>query len=249
MDIGFLIVLSTIVLYAVDIAPDFKISFGDYQLSPALLEIAGKGLLRLCLLLMVGILLITMPFFRTRIKKLLLVSPELIIFTGDSFKNRIRKRLIHPILNLIDMFATGFSLLKNPVKIAQCLGLTGLIWGGTAFCYYIMAKGCPGINLSYLESIALMVMICLFIALPSVPGFWGIWEAGGVFALSLFGVPVKTAAGFTLTNHAIQIFPIIIIGLISAIVASVDILQLSKVGSEKAQTPTGNLMPLGIDKT
>ena len=28
-----------------------------------------------------------------------------------------------------------------------------------------------------------MIIICFFIALPSVPGYWGIWEAGGVFAL------------------------------------------------------------------
>lgn len=248
MDIAFLIILSAIVLYTVDIAPDFTISFGAYQLSPALLESAGEGLLRLCLLLMAGILLITMPFTRSRIKRLLLATPEMLFFTGPPVKNRIREKLIHPVLNLLDMFAAGFSLLKNPVKTVECLGLTALIWGGTALSYYIMAKGCPGIDLSYAESVAVMVMICLFIALPSVPGFWGIWEAGGVFALSLFGVSVKTAAGFTLTNHAIQIFPVVIIGLISAMVASVDIFHLSKTHST-ATGPARKLMPLGIDKT
>jgi glycosyltransferase 2 family protein len=249
MDIAFLILLSTVVLYTVDIAPDFKISFGAYQLSPALLESAGKGLLRLCLLLMVGIIFITIPFTRSWINRFLLATPELIFFAEAPLKDRIRKRLIHPIVNLIDMFATGFSLLKNPIKTAECLGLTGLIWAGTALSYYIMAKGCPGIDLSFPESVALMVIICLFIALPSVPGYWGIWEAGGVFALSLFGVSVKTAAGFTLTNHAIQIFPVVIIGLISAMVTSVDIFQLSKTRSATVTRPTGNLTPFSIDKT
>jgi glycosyltransferase 2 family protein len=242
MDIAFLIILSAIVLYTVDIAPDFTISFGTYHLSPALLGTAGKSLLRLCLLLMTGILLITLPYTRTLIKRMLLAAPEMMFFTENHFKKRIKERLIYPVLNLIDMFATGFSLLKNPIKIAECLALTGLIWGGTAFSYYIMAKGCPGINLSFPESIALMVMICLFIALPSVPGYWGIWEAGGVFALSLFGVSIKTAAGFTLTNHAIQVFPVIIIGLISAMVASVDIFQLSKGRSENVDSRPLNLI-------
>jgi hypothetical protein len=249
MDLAFIIILSAIVLYTVEIAPDFSITFGSYQLSPALLETAGKSLLRLCLLLMAGILLFTMPFTRTLIKRLLLASPGMIFFAGPAFKSRIAEKLIHPVLNLIDMFATGFSLLKSPKKIAECLALTGLIWGGTALSYYVMAKGCPGVDISFMESIALMVMICLFIALPSVPGFWGIWEAGGVFALSLFGVSVKTAAGFTLTNHAVQIFPVIIIGLISAMIASVDILQLSKIPPEKTDPPPGNLMPAGMDKT
>ncbi|MFH0725726.1 MAG: lysylphosphatidylglycerol synthase transmembrane domain-containing protein [Pseudomonadota bacterium] len=249
MDLAFLIILSTMVLYTVEIAPDFSISFGSYQLSSALLETAGKSLLRLCLILMAGILLLTVSFTRTLMRNLLLASPGIIFFTGPAFKNRIREKLIHPVLNLIELFATGFSLLKSPMKIAECLALTGLIWGGTALSYYVMAKGCPGINLSFPESIALMVIICLFIALPSVPGFWGIWEAGGVFALSLFGVSVKTAAGFTLTNHAIQIFPVIIIGLISAMIASVDILQLSKIPPENANRQPGKVMPLGIDKT
>jgi uncharacterized membrane protein YbhN (UPF0104 family) len=73
-----------------------------------------------------------------------------------------------------------------------------------------------------------MIIICFFIALPSVPGFWGIWEAGGVFALSLFNVSAKEAAGFTLASHAIQIFPVIIIGVMSAMLTGVNALQILK---------------------
>jgi hypothetical protein len=62
-----------------------------------------------------------------------------------------------------------------------------------------------------------MIIICIFIALPSVPGYWGTWEAGGVFPLGLFGVALEPAAGFTLVNHGIQLLPVIGIGLISAL--------------------------------
>jgi hypothetical protein len=74
---------------------------------------------------------------------------------------------------------------------------------------------------------AVMVILCLFIALPSVPGYWGLWEAGGVFAMSLFGISANAAAGFTLANHAVQVFPVIIVGFISAIITSVNIWQVS----------------------
>jgi hypothetical protein len=90
-----------------------------------------------------------------------------------------------------------------------------------------MALGCPGIGLSFIELSAVMVIVCFFIALPSVPGFWGVWEAGGVFALALFGVSSRDAAGFTLANHAIQVFPVIFIGLISAVVTGINIWQVS----------------------
>ena len=62
--------------------------------------------------------------------------------------------------------------------------------------------------------------------LPSVPGFWGLWEAGGVFGLLIFGVPAKEAAGFTLTNHVIQMVPVIIVGLVSSIITGANIVQV-----------------------
>jgi uncharacterized membrane protein YbhN (UPF0104 family) len=102
-----------------------------------------------------------------------------------------------------------------------------------------MAQGCPGIELSFAEISAHMIIICFFIALPSVPGYWGIWEAGGVFALALFGVSSKDAAGYTLANHAIQIFPVMIVGLVSVMVTSVNILQVSYEKREKAVNNPG----------
>jgi len=41
--------------------------------------------------------------------------------------------------------------------------------------------------------------------------------------MSLFGVSAKEAAGFTLANHALQVIPIIIVGMVSAMLLSVNI--------------------------
>ena len=68
--------------------------------------------------------------------------------------------------------------------------------------------------------------------MPSVPGWWGLWEAAGVFAMSLFGVSAKEAAGFTLANHALQVFPVIIVGVVSAMILSVNIRHMSFAGRE-----------------
>ena len=73
----------------------------------------------------------------------------------------------------------------------------------------------------------MQIIICFFIALPSVPGFWGIWEAGGVFALSLFGISAQNAAGFTLANHAVQIIPVIMVGIVSAVITGINILKVA----------------------
>ena len=118
-------------------------------------------------------------------------------------------------------------MLQSPVKIIACIGLSTLIWITAAYSYYLFSLGCPGIHLNYLEISAMMIVIIFFIALPSVPGFWGLWEAGGVFALSLFGVITKDAAGYTLANHAIQIIPVILIGFVSAMITGINIWRVS----------------------
>jgi uncharacterized protein (TIRG00374 family) len=232
MDMGFLILLSAAVLSTLNIAPDYTIAFGDYQLSPENLSSIGKGLLRLCVIVMGGILLILIPMTRALIQRLILFSPEIIPFAPKAFKRHLKEKFMQTLVNIIDLFAAGFSLLKNPGKIFQCAILTLLIWAGTALTYYIMAKGCPGVEISYFQSVALMVIICLFIALPSAPGYWGLWEAGGVFGLSLFGIPTETAAGYTLVNHFIQLLPVIVIGIISAMITGVGIFQVAQLHPE-----------------
>ena len=124
-------------------------------------------------------------------------------------------------------------------QILLCLGFSFFIWVVNALSYYVMALGCPGLlHLSLFEITATMIIICFFIALPSVPGFWGLWEAGGVFALSLFAVAPKDAAGFALASHAAQMFPVIIAGLVSALVYGVNIKQLKYNGGDPSDGRT-----------
>ena len=169
-------------------------------------------------------------------------SPELLIFAGKNFKASVRKKVCEPVTNILKNIARGFTLVRSPKKMLYCAVLSVLIWGLGAFSYYLISLGSPGVNMTYLEITTVMVIVCFFISLPSVPGWWGLWEAGGIFALSLFGVTTKEAAGFTLANHAIQVFPVIIAGLASAMLLSVNIRQMSYQGKElkKQHPPTDN---------
>jgi uncharacterized protein (TIRG00374 family) len=187
----------------------------------------GKGTFKLLLLLIVGIILVSFNKTRKGVNAVILWLPQTLFFVGPDVKKKIQNRICSRVVSFVENIATGFMLVKYPAKMCICIGLTIVIWILAAFSYYLMSLGCPGIELSFIEITATMVILCFFIALPSVPGYWGIWEAGGVFALLLFGVSSKAAAGFTLANHAVQVFPIIIVGFISAILTSVNIWQVS----------------------
>jgi uncharacterized membrane protein YbhN (UPF0104 family) len=184
-------------------------------------------MVQLSFVLILGMILVSVRSTRIFINKMIIKSSDLAFFLGDRSKQKITARICTPLVGLVDNFALGFDLIRSPRKMILCLGLSLIIWVLAAFSYYVFSLGCPGMDLSFAEMAAVMVIICVFIALPSVPGYWGLWEAGGIFALTLFGISSKEAAGFTLANHAAQMFPVMIIGMFSAMITGVNIWRTS----------------------
>lgn len=231
-DVLVLLISFVIVLASVEISPTLDLTFGEYHLNKAALEKIGVTTLKLCLGLMACIALVSLRQSHKFIRHTILSLPRLLFFAGSSFKEKVRERLCVRLVRIFDNLAAGFDLLKSPKKVALCLGLSFVVWAVAGSSYYVMSLGCPGIDLSFLELYAMMVILCFFISLPSAPGFWGIWEAGGVFALLIFGVPAKEAAGFTVANHVIQMLPVIIMGLVSAIITGVNVVQVVHTSTE-----------------
>jgi glycosyltransferase 2 family protein len=231
-DIILLLLLFLLTAGVLKIDPDLNVAFGKYQLNQKTLQTIFDGMLELGAVLIAGIVLFSMHRFRELIYKMIRFTPGLLFFAGQRFKASYQKRVCEPVINILKNIAQGFTLVRYPTVIIICFVYSILIWGLQALSYYLFSLGSPGIGLNYYEITAVMVIICFFIALPSAPGFWGLWEAGGVFALSLFGVSAKDAAGYTLANHAIQVIPVIIAGMASALILSVNIRQLSYAGQE-----------------
>lgn len=235
-DVVVLLLSFVFVLAAVEISPTLDLVFGDYHLNRATLEMIAWTTLKLSLGLIACILLVSVKQSRRFIKRAVLSLPGLLFWAGDPFKENIREKVCAKLARIIDNVAAGLDLLKSPGKVCLCLGLSFLVWAVAGVSYYVMAIGCPGIELSFLEMYTTLVILCFFISLPSVPGFWGLWEAGGVFGLLIFGVPAKEAAGFTLTNHVFQMVPVIIAGLVSSIIIGVNIVRVAY-GDIKDQAP------------
>lgn len=226
-DISLVIALFMILYQFLNIDPNIHIPIGRTVLNRDTLEAIVSDMFNISILLILSMILLSLQWSRSLIKQMILKIPSLLYFAREQFKQKIAQRICVPLIRLIDNFAIGFELIRSPIKILVCLVLSMLIWLLAALSYFIFALGCPGIDITLSEMTAVMLIICIFIALPSVPGYWGLWEAGGIFALTLFGVSQKEAAGFTLANHAMQIFPVIIIGVTSAIVTGINIWRAS----------------------
>jgi len=231
-DICLLVLLFMLTAGALKANPDLHVAFGTYQLDKETLQTIFNTMLKLGVVLLTGITIFSIGRARNLIYSGILLTPTLFFFTGTRFKASVKNKVCEPAIHILKNIAQGFTLIRYPKKIFLCGAYSILIWGLQAYSYYLFSLGSPGINLTLLEITTVMVIICFFISLPSVPGWWGLWEAGGVFALSLFGISAKDAAGFTLANHAIQVIPVILIGFYSAMLLSVNIRRISVEGKE-----------------
>ncbi len=217
LDLTALLALLVLSLPVVSLSSAHPVVFGTYELSGDLLmRLAQTSALALAAMV-VGLLLVALDGMRTRIVGLIrLMAQGARRLTPQSHRHRI-ETVENGVIALLTRFAEGLHYLKSPARLLGFAGFSILIWLLTAFSFYLVACGSPGIDLTFADTLVMMVVICLFIALPSVPGYWGLWEAAGVFALYLFGITGEPAAGFTLVNHAVQIMPLIPAGWISCL--------------------------------
>ncbi len=214
------------VMALVEIDPDLSIPFGAYRLNRETLVIVNTQMIKIMAALLVGVILISVGKTRSMITRLIWNLPRLLSPVGGNVVAKVREKVSRPWVRFVENLASGFSMVRHPGQIFRCVLLSFLIWFLLALSMVVFAMGCPGVELSFFELTAVMIIVCFFIALPSAPGFWGLWEAGGVFAMTLFGVAKNEAAGFTLANHAIQMVPVILVGLVSAAITGVNIWEV-----------------------
>ena len=210
-----LLLLPTVILAGHDTIK--TISYGDLQLDRNLLIELGYMASATALLLIGAVLFIGHDKLRSRFMNWLREWP-------DRFKRRNltrMARILHRYLPVLERFcersAQGVKYICNLKGLFIAIAISLLFWVFNALTFYFLAVGSPDLDISFTQICGVMVIICFFIALPSVPGFWGLWEAAGVFALSIFGVSNDVAAGYSLFSHAFSTIPVIIAGWLSSI--------------------------------
>ncbi len=231
-DVVFMFILFLLIMANITIAPDFAVEFGGYHLNKEVLSQSGRDIVGIGTIIIMGIFLFLFNKTRNIINYLISKLPVFFSLAGVSFQKKIEHKICVPAQKIINNFSEGFLLVKSPKTIFICICHTIIIWLLCAFSYYMLALGCPELNISFTELTAVMIIVCFFIALPSAPGYWGLWEAGGIFAMALFGISKKDALGYTLINHFIQTLPVIITGLVSAALTGITIRKAGPINNE-----------------
>jgi uncharacterized membrane protein YbhN (UPF0104 family) len=110
-------------------------------------------------------------------------------------------------------FLAGMHVVRSPRRLALSLVTLIAVWlvdvGMVALVLYAV-----DITLPLAAALFILFAINLTIALPSTPAGVGAFEVGALAALHMLGVPHERALAFALIYHALQVVPLVAVGLV-----------------------------------
>lgn len=142
---------------------------------------------------------------------LVVFFPDRIIAMYEGFSRRVAPRFEQRGRDALLAFAAGLGVLRSPGRFATILWWTLLHWLVNALAFWIGFKA-VGIDVPLSAALFVQGLIAIGVALPSSPGFFGIWEAVATQALALYGVANAQAITWAIGFHLLGFIPITVIG-------------------------------------
>jgi uncharacterized protein (TIRG00374 family) len=110
-----------------------------------------------------------------------------------------------------DRFLDGLASLRSPRDMLMTLVSSMLIWLTETTKYWFVMHAFD-FKVSFFVLMLMTAVVNLATTLPSSPGYVGTFDEPGIEILRVFGVPVNTAAAYTLVLHAALWLPITLLG-------------------------------------
>lgn len=113
---------------------------------------------------------------------------------------------------LVTSVLEGFASLRSPRRFFLILAWALLGWGLMGFSFWLGFRA-VGIDAPVAAAFFLQGLIAFAVAIPSSPGFFGVFEYFGKEGLRLYGVPGELAIAWALVYHILTFLPITLFGL------------------------------------
>ncbi len=108
-------------------------------------------------------------------------------------------------------FAAGLSVLRAPRRFAEVLFWTVVHWICNALAFWIGFKA-VGIAAPFSAALFVQGIIAIGVAIPSAPGFFGVFEAIAKESLAVYGIGPDLAVAWAIGFHILSFIPITVIG-------------------------------------
>jgi uncharacterized protein (TIRG00374 family) len=137
--------------------------------------------------------------------------PDAVVRAYGTVTRRMSPRLEQRGGELLRTFLTGLGVLRRPALFAEVLWWTLLHWLLNALAFWLGFLA-VGIDAPFTAALFLQGLIAIGVALPSAPGFFGIFELFAKAGLTIYGVADDLAVAWAISFHFLSFIPITLIG-------------------------------------
>ncbi|MFI5312432.1 MAG: YbhN family protein, partial [Gemmatimonadales bacterium] len=141
----------------------------------------------------------------------IVVSPTRVHALHDMVMVRVAPKVAPRTRSLLEGFASGLEVLRSPKLVAEVFFWTVLHWLCNAFAFWLGFQAL-GIQAPFSAALLIQGIIAIGVAIPSSPGFFGVFEAGGKIGLALYGLGDTQAVSWALGFHVLSYIPITLLG-------------------------------------
>ncbi|MDB4870671.1 MAG: Lysylphosphatidylglycerol synthetase/glycosyltransferase AglD [Gemmatimonadales bacterium] len=141
----------------------------------------------------------------------LIFFPSQLLRLFELFARRVSPSVEQRGRRVLATFINGLSVLRSPRRFAAVLAWTIGHWLLNAFGIWLAFRA-VGITAPFSAALFLQAFIALGTAVPSAPGFFGVFEYMSIAGLSVYGVGRQQAATWAIGYHLFSFVPITLIG-------------------------------------
>ncbi len=115
------------------------------------------------------------------------------------------------LFSFADHFIEGFRVLRSPIQVARIVALSLAIWSWDVLVTMVLSRAFD-INLTFVQTLVLLSALGLSSALPTTPGYIGVYQFVAVAVLAPFGVAESRALVHILAYQLITYLIVLIWG-------------------------------------
>jgi len=147
----------------------------------------------------------------------LIIAPRLKkIFHWLANKLPMKEQWKSKLLELLDQFLQGSQAFLHTRSALGFLGLSVVVWFLDASGLVLLAAAFR-LSLSYPQALLFLAALGLSSAIPSTPGYVGIYQFVAVTLLPVFGFTTSQALTFILTSQGVNVIGVVLWGLLGFI--------------------------------
>jgi uncharacterized protein (TIRG00374 family) len=143
---------------------------------------------------------------------MLAIFPSQLVRAYEIFARRVSPTVEEKGKRALLRFSEGLSVLKSPKRFVAVLLWTIAHWLMNALAFWFGFKA-VGIDLGFAPALFLQLLIGLGVALPSAPGFFGVFEKLATVGLAIYGIAATSATSWAIGFHILSFIPVTVIGI------------------------------------